>query len=661
LIFDAAGSLFVTADNRVRKIDSSTKIITTVVGNGNPTFSGDGGPALSASLRLPIGIAFDSTGNLFIADTANGRVRRVDAKTNVITTIAGNGTFSGGSDRDGKPATSVGLVGPRSVVIDSKNNAIISDGIISHVDLTTGIITVIKQNPPTFECGGKNIEDFILSSLNNGMNIDGNGNLYTSDSRRIRSLNINTGDVRDIAGKKFLDQRGDGDLAIKASLGSIIDTVTDPSGNIFLADFDNGVIRRIDAATGIISRFAGIGKPECTGFIPDKDRSDGDGGPALNAVFFQPIALATDSQGNLFVADTSDGKIRRIDAATNIVTTVAGNGSLEDAISGDGGLATQAALGGVVDIAIDVQGNLLIASQANVRRVNARTGIITTIAGNGKELGDGRSGKDGDPATQVAISPVSISVDINGNVFIADRQVGTNRFLVGSVVRRVDIATGTISTVAGNAQSMFSGEGGPATLAGIGFVRSVDVDKAGNLFISAGEFDSNRPETFGDVIESTRIFRVNATSKNISTLIKGNNVYKGDGGSVANASVFSLPNLHLSNTGNLLFNELQEPVSSVRLIRLPEVVTNPVGDIVINNAVYRKPTLTVDGQGFGTTAKVFMNGVEISRFLSNQTDRQILMTGNRKKLNMRKGVNQLTVTNSSGASANFQFTFSIAQ
>ncbi len=661
LIFDAAGNLFVSGDNRVRKIDNTTKIITTVVGSGNFVFSGDGGPALSAGLRFPRGLAFDSKGNLFIADTANGRVRRVDGQTNIITTIAGNGDFFGGSDRDGKPATSIGLVGPGVVVVDSNDNVIVSDGIISRINVSTGIINVIKQNPDaSFKCGDEDIQDFLFPSVNTSMNIDGNGNLYASDSRRIRSLNINTGVVRDIAGKRFLDQRGDGDLAIKASLGSTIDTVTDPKGNIFLADFDNGVIRRIDAATGIISRFAGVGKPECITF-DDGGRPNGDGGPALNATFFQPIALATDSQGNLFVADTSDGKVRRIDAATNIITTFAGDGSLEDNISGDGGQATKAGLGGVVDIATDSQGNLLIASRANVRRVDARTGIITTIAGNGKELGEGRSGKDGDPATQVAISPVSISVDRNGNVFIADRQIGTNKFLVGSVVRRVDAITGAISTVAGNTQSMFSGEGGLATSAGIGFVRSVDVDKAGNLFISAGEFDSNRPETFGEVVESTRIFRVNATSGNIATLIKGNNVYKGDGGSVANASVFSLPNLHLSNTGNLLFNELQEPVSSIRLIRLPEVVTNPVGNIVINNAAYQKPRLVIDGQGFGTTAKVFMNGVEISRFLSNQTDSQILMTGNRKKLNMRKGVNQVTVTNSSGASANFQFTFSIAQ
>ncbi|MBI4850203.1 MAG: IPT/TIG domain-containing protein [Acidobacteria bacterium] len=649
LLFDRSGNLFISTNNRVRRIDAQTSVISTVVGNGNQGFSGDGGVATNASLAIPSGLALDSKGNLFIADAFNGRVRRVDGQTNIITTVAGNGGFAGGSDRDGKPATSIALVVPSAIAIDSQDNLLVSDFLISRVNLSTGIINIVKQDPPSMKCGDNDIPDFLFTNPGTTMALDGNGNLFVSSERRIRKLSVSTGAVSTVAGKKLIAIPGDKGLATNATLGAAIDVTTDSQGNMYIADFDTAVIRRIDAKTGIIDRFAGVGKNDCNfaSGVPN-----GDGGQALAANFLSLTALATDNKGNVFAADFSEGKIRRIDTSTNIITTFAGDGSLGDDITGDGGLATKAGLGGVNDIAVDTQGNLIIASQNYVRKVNATTNIITTIAGNGSK----DFGKDGDMATKVAVSPGNITVDSKNNIFIAERGMIINNKVTGGVVRRIDANTGTITTVAGSGKTLFSPDGTLATNAGLGSVRSVEVDGAGNLFISATEFD---PENFLGPLNAT-IFKVDASTKTISTFIKGKETYQGDGGSVANAGFVGVPILSFAPNGDLLFLDLNIPsVAALRLVHLPKTSGSPVNTTIsISNAVYLKPNLSIDGQGFGTSAtKVMVNGSDISSFISTNNDSKLVFTGNRKKLNVKKGANQLTVTNSSGATASFQFTF----
>lgn len=648
LAFDRNGNLFVSTNNRVRRIDAKTSVISTVVGNGNQGFSGDGEQASKASLALPSGLAFDSKGNLFIADAFNGRVRRVDAQTNIITTVAGNGGFAGGSDRDGKPATSISLVGPSAVAIDSQDNLIVSDFLVSRVDLSTGIINIVKQNPPVFKCNNTEIFDLLLTTPGTTMALDGGGNLFVSDLRRVRKLSLSTGAVSTVAGRKLIAVRGDKDLATNASLGASVDATTDPQGNIYLADFDSNVIRRIDATTGIIDRFAGVGKNDCD-FV---GVPNGDGGPALNANFLSLTAITSDSRGNLYVADFSEGKVRRIDVSTKIITTFAGNGSLEDEVTGDGGPATKAGLGGVRDLAFDTQGNLIIASQDYVRRVDIRTNIITTIAGNGGK----NFGKDGDKATSIAVAPVNITVDNKNNIFIGERGIIMDSTITGGIVRRVDASTGTISTVAGNRKTFFSNDGVLATNAGLGNVRSVEVDLAGNLFISAAEFD---PENFVG-FPNVKIFKVDANTKTINTFINGRQTYQGDGGSVTNAGFVGVPILSFAPSGDLMFLDLNIPsVAALRLVHLPKGSGGPAtSTISISNAAYVKPNLSIDGQGFGASAtKVTINGTDASTFVSSTADNKVVLTSSRKKLNIRKGINQITVTNSGGATASFQFSF----
>jgi hypothetical protein len=254
---DGGENLFIAdADNhRVRRVDAATQIITTVAGNGNPHFSGDGGPASMASLRFPTGVAVDAAGNLFIADEANYRVRRVDAATQIITTVAGSGQpdFDG---EDGGPATAAGM-SPVGVAVDA-----------------------------------------------------------TSD--------------------------------------------------LFMADIDNNCVRRVDMATGTIATVAGV----CSFTGSGQGSFDGDGGPARAAHLNGPAGVAVDRAGNVAIADSGNSRIRWVHAETQIILTVAGNGS--NGFSGDGGLATAAALPRSSHVAVDADGNVLVESYDRVRRV---TGI----------------------------------------------------------------------------------------------------------------------------------------------------------------------------------------------------------------------------------------------------------------------------------------------
>ena len=330
-------------------------IITTLAGNGTYGFGGDGGAATAAALSNPVYVASDRAGNIFVSDPDNDRVRRVDAASGIITTVAGTGVsgFSG----DGGPATEARL------------------------------------NTPA------------------GLAVDGAGNLY-------------------------------------------------------IADYSNFRIRMVAAGTGIITTLAGTGTSGSTG----------DGGPATGAQLASPYALAADAAGNMFIGLLGEARVRRVDAVTGVITTVAGTGTF--GFSGDGGLATAAEMNGLYGLAFDGSGNLFVADLYNnrVRRVDATTGIITTVAGTGTM---GFSG-DGGPATAAALDyPLGLALDGAGNLFVADYN--------NQRVRMVAAATGVITTMAGAGTAGFSGDGGPATEAAVNYPYGLAVDPAGNLYIA----DSN--------------------------------------------------------------------------------------------------------------------------------------------------------------------------
>lgn len=323
--------------------------------------------------------------------------------------------------------------------------------------------------------------------------------------------------ITTVAGTGVPSFSGDGGPATLASLSDIDGMATDAAGNLYIVDSGSNRIRRVDAGTGIITTVAGTGLGSFSG----------DGGPATLAAFYDIDAVAVDPQGDIFIVDTGNRRIRKVDGATGIVTTVAGNGS--SGFSGDGGLATSASLSSPEAVAVDSQGNLFIAdtSNARIRRVDAITGVITTVVGNGTA---GYSG-DGGPALSAQINnPFGVALDLKGNIFIADTQ--NNR------IRRVDVITGLITTVAGNGTGTYAGDGGAATSASLWFPSFVIVDNSENIFIAD---QSNQ-----------RVREVDGATGVIQTVVgNGTAGYNGDGILATSAEVNYPTSLGKDGNGNL--------------------------------------------------------------------------------------------------------------
>ena len=332
--------------------------ITTVAGDGSTGFSGDGGPATSASFTSPRGVAVDSKGNIFIADRDNHRVRRVDGATGVITTVAGDGNaaFAG----DGGLATTASLNVARSVALDRQDNILIADAQnsrIRRVDGATGVITTVAGNGSFgFSGDGGPATSAALNSPR-GLDLDSQGNIFIADraNNRVRKVDASTGVISTVAGDGTPAFSGDGGQATSASLNSFRGVGLDSQGNLFIADTENHRIRRVDAATGVITTVAGDGNPAYSG----------DGGQATSASLNSPRGVVVDIAGNLFIADRDNNRIRKVDASTGVITTAAGDGT--SGFSGDGGPATSASLSVPIHVALDAQGNLFIADTGNQR------------------------------------------------------------------------------------------------------------------------------------------------------------------------------------------------------------------------------------------------------------------------------------------------------
>lgn len=510
---DGEGNLYIASrsGHRVLKVDP-TGLLTTVAGNGIAGFSGDGGPATSASLRSPEAVAVDGAGNLFITDRANNRIRRVDP-SGVISTVAGNGGLA--PVGDGGPATSAALRNPFGVAVDGAGNLFIADTSgfrIRKVD-ASGVITTVAGNGLCCFGGDGGPATSARLFLPQDVAVDGAGNLFIADTdnNRIRKVDA-SGLITTVAGNGDSTSTGDGGPATDASLTKPLDVVVDGAGNLLIAELRSQRIRKVDNS-GVITTVAGTG---IRGF-------SGDGGPATSADLNNPFDVAVDGSGSFLIGDRSNQRIRKVDAS-GVITTVAGNGTF--GFSGDGRPATRASLGNALGVALDGAGNLYIAAPSlhRVRRVDA-SGTITTVAGNGIR----GFGGDGGPATGARLNtPVGVAVDGEGNLYIADRD--NNR------IRKVD-ASGSIVTVAGSGAAGFGGDGGPATSATLRFPRRVAVDAAGNLFIA--DTDNNR------------VRRVDTSG--VITTVAGNGTCcsSGDGGPATDASLGFPRGVAVDGDGNL--------------------------------------------------------------------------------------------------------------
>lgn len=330
--------------------------IQTYVGTGEAGYAGDGGPALRAACSEPFMCDFDSAGNLFYTESRNNVVRRVDKTTGVVTTVAGTGELGYGGD--GGPATQATMREPYSLQVDGNGDIYIVDrlnAVVRKVDAATGIITTVAGTGEVGYSGDGGPGDQAMLREPNDCFLDGKGGLLIADiqDQRIRRLDLISGMISTFAGNGDKERSGDGKPALESSFLGSRAVCMDSKGNTYIAEREGNGVRKIDAS-GIMSTVAGTGE---RGY-------EGDGGPALTATWGSPKALRCDAQDNVVVVDTENHAIRVIHADSGIVTTIAG-GRLGG--EGDGGPATEAAMDRPHGCGIDIDGNIFVADSNNHR------------------------------------------------------------------------------------------------------------------------------------------------------------------------------------------------------------------------------------------------------------------------------------------------------
>jgi len=332
-----------------------TEIITTVAGNGAAAYSGDNGPATAAALNQPGGVFVDGSGNIFIADTNDNRIREVAAGSGIITTVAGNGGV----------AAYPPLSQPSSVFVDGSGNIFIADTGNSQIrKLSAGgtAVTTIAGGGSTGYYGDTGLATAAALNSPEGVFVDGSGNIFVADTSNnvIRKFTVG-GNITTVAGNGTTGHSGDGGPATSAELYNPTGVFVDASGNLFIADSGNQRIREV-SASGTITTIAGNGT----------EGSTGDGGPAASAELYDPTGVVVDASGNVFIAAAFNNRIREV-SASGIITTVAGNGN--PGFFGDNGPATSASLSHPKGIAVDASGNLFVADTGNnrIREVSPST------------------------------------------------------------------------------------------------------------------------------------------------------------------------------------------------------------------------------------------------------------------------------------------------
>jgi hypothetical protein len=517
---DAAGDVYIadTGNNRIRKV--SNGVITTIAGNGFLGYSGDGGPATSAELNQPFGVAADVSGNVYIADSENYVVRKVS--NGAITTFAGNGTNPALFSGDNGPAINAVLGLPFSVAVDRSDNVfIVAGGVIRKV--SNGAITTFAGIYGTTGYAGDNgPATSARFDYPTSVAVDASGSVYLADMDNNAIRKVSQGVITTFAGNGTRGYAGDHGPPAAAELNHPNGVAVDTLGNVYIADSGNGRIRKV--SNGAIATIAG-----------GASVSFGDNGPATSAALYQPGGVAVDASGNVYIADTFDNAIRKV--SNGVITTFAGNGTF--GYSGDNGPATSAALNEPYGVAVDASGNVYIADTNNtvIRKVSG--GVITTFAGNGRY---GYSGDSGPAASAQLCAPMGVAVDTAGNVYIADNNC--------SVIRKV--SDGIITTFAGNGTRGYSLDSGPATSTALNSPVAVAVDASGNVYIADAGIDNNA---------------IREVSNGWMTTFAGNgtNGYWGDGGPATSAGLFAPTGVAVDPAGNVYISE-GGPINVIRKV-----------------------------------------------------------------------------------------------
>ena len=621
VVVDSGGNIYVadSAAHRIRKIDNERNTISTIAGNGAPGYSGDGGPAFAATIHSPFGMAIDINDNLYFADSQNHRIRKINLATGHITTVAGSG--SSGFDGDGGPALYATFSSPRGVDVDRYGNIYIADTFnnrIRKVDAFNGIVTTIAGIGISGSGGDLGLAREADLYQPEDVAVDDLGRVYIADTgnhlirmvdtegiidtlagmrgaavdpitvaaasrarsavlRTPRSITLDnhqrnlyvadTGNnlVRRIVLNNLIDEAlvltevgsfdgspgydGENKAPLLSSLDSPSGVDVNSDGEIFISDTDNNRVRALvfpgERRISILVTVAGNGERSFSG----------EQAPAENATLHFPSDVAIDSDGNIYFSDTANHRVRRIDRETGLIRTVAGSGAAGSL--GEGGQGTDARLNSPEGLAFDSNGDLYIADTANNRvlKLDIVSGVISRIAGDGHDSFKGENIN----AREASLNrPKALAIDEDDNLYLADSR--NNR------IRVIDLDTNQISTLAGNNQTGFGGDGGAARGARLANPEGVAVDPNGNIIIAD---TGNR-----------RIRRVEAGNGTISTIAgNGSVIYAGDGGPATEASMSAPRRVAAEPNGNVFISDALD--HRIRAIKSDGTMTTVAGNGII--------------------------------------------------------------------------------